>query len=296
MSTARRCAFLTMDDTAGWSIDADLGIPPLQSLGWEVDVVPWRSAGIDWATYAAVYVGTPWDYPDAPDAFLAALQNIVDAGPVLANPLPLIRWNLEKTYLRDLQQRGAAIVPTHWFDGLVATDVPRLHELCGTERIIVKPVISTNATDTFLLERQIDAATRDLLLATFSSRPCMVQPFIAAIQDEGEYSLFYIGGELSHTIQKTPRPSDFRVQEEHGASIHAVEPGPELRRTADALLALVQPAPLYARADFVRDADGRFLLMELELIEPSLYLRMHEAAPQRFALAFDQYVTAGGQE
>lgn len=287
--TVKRCAFLTMDDTAGWSIDADLAIEPLRTLDWQVTTVPWRTTGVDWSDYDAVYVGTPWDYPEDPTLFLAVLKQIEQAGALLVNPLVLVRWNISKTYLRDLETRGATIVPTVWLESLGARDIDGLFERCASDRIVIKPTVSTNATDTFLLAREVPEALRRQLPETFADRPCMVQPFIAAIQTEGEFSLFYIGGQFSHAIRKCPKPRDFRVQEEHGASINAVAPEPELLGRGDEVLALVEPRPVYARIDFVRDEGGRFLLMELELIEPSMYLRMHREAPVRFAEAFDHH-------
>lgn len=291
MTTPRRCAFLTMADTSGWSIDAHLAIPPLEELGWMVDTLPWREPATDWRHYDVVYLGTPWDYPEDVSHFLEVLDGIERAGPEIVNPVELVRWNIEKTYLRDLEKRGAEIVPTEWHAGLDAGDIAALAARCRNEPLVVKPVVGTNATDTFPLEGSLGDSTLAALSEAFSARPCMVQPFIAAIRDEGEYSLFYIGEGYSHAICKVPKPGDFRVQEEHGARIDAVSPAASLRATADAVLALVRPEPLYARADFVRAADGRWLLMELELIEPSLYLRMHEAAPQRFAAALDAYVS-----
>lgn len=285
----RRAAFLTMADTSGWSIDAHLAIPPLESLGWTVESLPWRDRSHDWTAYDAVYVGTPWDYPEDPDGFLAVLAAIENAGTALANPLALVRWNLEKSYLRDLESRGAAIVPTEWFASLDDAAIDDI--LCRSRErpLVVKPVVSTNATDTFPLAGDSDEATRNALKAAFATRACMLQPFIEAIRDDGEYSLFYIGGELSHAIRKVPAAGDFRVQEEHGASITAWQPDGELATVSAAVMALVEPEPLYARADYVRGDDGRWLLMELELIEPSLYLRMDEAAPERFARAFDRF-------
>lgn len=286
----KRCVFLTMDDTAGWSIDAELGIPPLNALGWTVETLPWRSGNADWDQLDAVYIGTPWDYPDDPDGFLAALAAIDRSCSVLVNPLSLVRWNLSKTYLRDLEEKGAAIVPSIWRDSLDAGMLDDLFAACNSEQVIIKPVVSTNAADTFLLGPDIDKQTREQLLRTFRQRPFVVQPFIRAILSEGEYSLFYLGGEYSHAIQKVPKATDFRVQEEHGGSIESVQPEPRLIQTADSVLAKVDPAPVYARCDFVRDDDGRFLVMELEIIEPSLYLRMNADAPLRFAKAFDRYV------
>ena len=152
-------------------------------------------------------------------------------------------------------------------------------------------MISTNATDTYLIERENIPRTAIQLRDIFADRPYVMQPFIEKIQSEGEFSLFYFNNNFSHAIQKTPKRDDFRVQEEHGAEIRAVKPEPALLETADKIMQLVDPVPVYARADFVRGPDGRFLVMELELIEPSLYLRMDAEAPRRFAEAFDEYVT-----
>jgi hypothetical protein len=286
----KRCAFLTMDDTEGWSIDADLAIPPLQALGWHIDTVAWRGAGLDWKAYDAVYIGTPWDYPEDVAHFIRVLENIDRSGAVLVNAFELVRWGIPKTYLRDLEARGADIVPSLWFDCLLPEQLSSVFQTLCSDRLVIKPVVSTNATDTFLVDRHNAADKAELLLATFRDRAFVVQPFIDNIRTEGEYSLFYFGGTLSHTIQKIPKARDFRVQEEHGACIKAVVPDASLVACADRILGLVEPRPVYARCDLVRGPDGRLLLMELELIEPSMYLRMHPEAPQRFAVAFDRYV------
>jgi len=289
----RRSAFLTMADTDGWAIDADLAIPHLEELGWRVDTVEWRRPRVDWSAYDAVYIGTPWDYPAAPDAFLSVLKGIDASGTRLVNALPLVEWNIEKTYLGDLQRRGARIVPTRWSDPGECLDITAVRAALHSDRVIVKPLVSTKATDTFLLGPDVDAGTRREIAGCFRGRAVMVQPFIEAVTGEGEYSLFFIGGVLSHTIRKTPRQGDFRVQEEHGATLTLVEPEPALVRAATMAHDLVSPAPVYARCDYVRSPAGQFLLMELELIEPSLYLRMHPEAPRRFAAAFDASARAG---
>ena len=284
-----------MDDPGGWSIDADLAFAPLAELGWQCEWLPWRRADVAWADYTAVYIAAPWDYPADPGAFLQVLADI-DASPaVLVNDLSLVRWNLSKTYLRDLEERGALIVPSRWSDELPPDFLNHggLESVFAEygERIIIKPVINTNATDTFLLTRPVDADVQSRLQQTFRGRAYVVQPFIDNIRSEGEFSLFHIGAHYSHAIRKVPRSGDFRVQEEHGAAITAIEPGSALRQVADEVVGLVNPRPVYCRSDFVRGSDGRFLLMELELIEPSMYLRMHSEAPARFARAFDSYVT-----
>lgn len=284
-----RSAWLTLADPGDFVIDADLGIAPLEAIGWQVDVLPWQTDSVDWGDYDAVYIGTPWDYPDNVVAFLHTLESIDASGAVLVNPLELVRWNLDKRYLRDLEARGAEIVPTVWLDGYSGSDVAGAFDAWSGEKLVIKPRVGANAADTFLLDRPPAGRTADELRRLFDARPCMLQPFIAAVRSEGEYSLFYLDGALSHAILKTPAAGDFRVQEEHGADIAAVTPPVALRESAEKIMHLVDPAPAYARADFVRNADDRFMLMELELIEPSLYLRMDPGAPGRFAAAFDRY-------
>jgi hypothetical protein len=117
----------------------------------------------------------------------------------------------------------------------------------------------------------------------------MLQPFLHAVQEEGEYSLFFFSGEYSHAILKVPAAEEFRSQEERGAEIHPVQPQADLLARGRQALAAVTPPPLYARVDLVRNAAGEFEVMELELIEPSLYLRTDPGAPERFARAVDAW-------
>lgn len=291
-----RCAFLTMDDTEGWSIDAGLCIPHLEKLGWQVDWIPWRSPSVSWERYNLVYTAAPWDYPDHALEFMQVIEQIADSSAALVNPVELVRWNVAKTYLQDLQSRGIAIVPSQWYERFRKNDLASWFEKAASQTIIVKPVISANAANTFLLEEPVDAPTLTRLGAVFADRAFMVQPFIESIRSEGEFSLFYIHGALSHAIQKIPKQGDFRVQEEHGGKIVSANPGAQLKTAGEAVIRLVEPAPVYARADFVRAADSGILLMELELIEPSMYLRMDDRAAQRFAAALNRYARCSGAD
>ena len=287
-----RCAFLTMEETQGWSIDADLAFEPLAALGWHCEWLPWQRRNVDWESWDAVYVAATWDYPEDPAGFLAVLEAIDRSSAALVNPLRLIRWNIPKTYLRELAAGGADIVPSRWYERFSECDLAADARDFGVDRLVVKPVVSTNATDTFLLSPPGPQAE---LAATFAERPFVVQPFMKAIQADGEYSLFYIGGTFSHAIRKVPESGDFRVQEEHGADIRPVQPPPGMIAAADSIHRQLDPEPLYARCDFVRDEEGVCRVMELELIEPSLYLRMDKNAPGRFAEAFNRFVRNLGE-
>ncbi len=288
---SKKCAYLTMQDPGDYVTDYHLSYAAMAAQGWAVDAVAWRDPEIDWDVYDAVYLCTAWDYPQHLDEFIAVLQNIEKSSALLVNELLLVQWTLRKTYLRDLESRGADIVPSLWCSDIAAADLSSWFAAHGTDTVIIKPEVGANAHDTFVLTNPVDAATRDVLSTTFQGRAFFVQPFIDSIRTEGEFSLFYFAGEYSHAILKTPTAGDFRSQEEHGSQIRSVQPGEELLEAGNKVLALVEPEPVYVRVDFVRADDGKFLLMELELIEPSLYLRMDDAAATRFAAAFDKHVS-----
>lgn len=283
----KKVAFLTMDGMGDYVTDCHLSIAPLAGFGWNVEMVAWRSA-VDWNDFDAVYICTPWDYPDYMRQFLDVLERIESSRALLVNDLSLVHWTLEKTYLRDVEQRGHAIVPSRWYDGFESASPADFFSTHQTNKVVIKPTVGANAKDTFILSSPIDDDLLCLLRQTFQGRKFLVQPFVEAIQTEGEYSLFFFDNEYSHAIQKVPKTGDFRVQEEHGADIMAVSPPDKLLETAEALFSSIQPRPTYGRGDWVRGQDGRYLLMELELIEPSLYLRTDGGAATRFARAFDQ--------
>ena len=285
----RRCAFLTMSSLAHFVCDDELAYAPLAALGWQVDAVDWRRSDVNWHSYGAVVIRSAWDYDSDPEGFLAVLATIERAGTPLANSRRMSRWNLRKGYLHELATRGVHIVPTLAARGSDPSHLAQWRRALGTDEIVLKPLIGANAGHTYRVPPDTHGEQLAALAAVFADRDYLVQPFMHSVVEEGEYSLFYLGGEYSHTILKTPKRDDFRVQEEHGGLIRSAVPEPGLLANAHATLAALPEAPLYARADYVRDGS-RFALMELELIEPSLYLRMDPQAPERFARAFVAWV------
>lgn len=283
----KRVAYLIMEDMGDFVTDFHLSVEPMAALGWQVETVPWRS-GVDWDEFDAVYICTPWDYPDYLPQFLDVLVSIESSQALLINDLSLVHWTMEKTYLRDIELRGGDIVPSTWYEGFESANPASFFAEHETGKVVIKPTVGANAKDTFVLANPVDDDILQMLRQVYSGRAFFVQPFIEAIQSEGEYSLFFFSGEYSHAILKTPTAGDFRVQEEHGADIKAVQPPKALLGTAHELFASIEPLPTYGRGDWVRGPDDRYLLMELELIEPSLYLRTDGGAAARFARAFDE--------
>jgi hypothetical protein len=277
-----------MREPGDFVTDYDVSIPAMAALGWQVDVVTWDDPAVAWDEFDAVYICTPWDYPEKLAQFLDVLGTIDRSPAHLVNDLALVHWNLRKTYLSDIEERGGAIVPSLWHENFDPAAIAAGFRQLGASTVVIKPQVGANAADTFVLEDPLPAEVSRRLARIFAGRPHFIQPFMRNVQSEGEYSLFYFDCDYSHAILKVPAAGDFRSQEEHGAEILPVEPPAGLREAGDRIMALVKPAPVYARADFVRDQDECFLLMELELIEPSLYLRTDDGAAARFASAFEQ--------
>ena len=282
----KKCAFLSLDEVGDYVIDDEHAIEPLSALGWRVSTVSWRQKNMPWSDFDLVIIRSTWDYWNDVATFLATLEQI-SRQTLLANHLELVRWNLVKTYMRDLQEKGIGIVPTLWASSLQADSFTRFQAELGTSEIVVKPAVGANGEDAFRVSRSDPAQRLESIAARFRRRDCMIQPFMPNIISEGEYSLFFFSGQYSHAILKTPAKSEFRSQEEHGGEIRSIAPQEKLLLRAQQAMETISPSPLYARIDFIRDDADDFLVMELELIEPSLYLRMDPQAPGRFAAAID---------
>jgi glutathione synthase/RimK-type ligase-like ATP-grasp enzyme len=284
--TMPKCAFLSIANTEGWFIDDDLVHEPLKEIGWEIVNVPWDQK-VDWNTFDVVVIRSPWDYQDRPDQFIEVLIEIETSSAKLFNTLEIVKWNINKSYLFELEKKGVELVPTLRKNKLEVQDFSALFDTLRTDEIIVKPIVGANADDTFRIKkgRQVDLAE---IAGLFHNRECMIQPFMQNIVDEGEFSLMYFDGKLSHSILKTVGEGDFRVQEEHGGGVLSVEnEEAELIAAADRAMAALDFTPMYARVDLVRTSENRFALMELEMIEPCLYFRFDPSSPGEFAKCID---------
>src|SRR5687767_8372254 len=233
----RRVAFLTLHDPTGFVIDDELAVLPLARRGIQVETIPWDRAGVDWRQYALVVIRSTWDYPQHAEDFLRVLETIERSGVRLENGSEIVRGNMRKTYLRDLAARGIEIVPTFWREGLRCGELVPLFEELRSDEGVIKPVMGANAQGAWRLDAQ---RARDLapeIEAYFAGRPLMMQPFERGIVEEGEFSMIYLNGTHSHSILKTPKRGDFRVQEEHGSEIVPIVPAPALLAAGDAAIA-----------------------------------------------------------
>lgn len=283
----KRCVYLTMENPEGFFIYDELTFAPLKELDWQIIEIPWTHTNVQWSDYDAIVIRSPWDYQTQPDRFLSVLAEIEASGTRLFNPLATCRWNMTKTYLRDLEQRGVAIVPTIWLDRLDSMMLMELFIRTTSRTIVVKPIIGAGAEDTFVLRHDHSFGAADAL-RVFADRPLQAQPFLESIVTEGEYSLFYFENQYSHAIIKCPKAGDFRVQEEHGGLIAAFDPDNHMREVGQKVIDAIGETLLYARIDLVRLPSGELALIEAELIEPSLYFPYDAESPRRFAEALDR--------
>ena len=287
-------AFLSTDDLEDYFVWDNLLIQPFSQHGVHVDVISWHAIDIDWSQYDAVIVRSTWDYQEHANAFIDKLIEITKHDTVLINPLSLMQWNISKRYLQILQTQGITIIPSVFFDSVAISDIYAQFAYFDTQEIIIKPLISANSDNTFRLDHTNLIAQAGPLSNIFSTTPCVIQPFLDSVINEGEYSLFYFNGEYSHTIRKVPKSGDFRVQEEHGGELITVIPDERQLSAAAKVLAALPEKSLYARVDLIRNPraqkDDIWQLMEVELIEPSLYFNMDEASPERFVQATLNYL------
>ncbi len=235
---------------------------PFAARGLQVEDLSWDDPKADWASYAAVIIGTTWDYWDRLDEFLATLERI-EAHTLLFNPLALVKWNVRKTYLRDLEAKGAKLIPTLWLDVCDAAAVSAAFETLGSEDVVFKRQVGAGAKDQHRLKRGEPVPNMP--------HPMMAQPFLPMIQQEGELSFIFIDGQFCHALIKRAQPGDYRIQSTYGGREEKITPSTEDLAAAKAIIGTLDAAPLYGRVDMLRGPDGGLLLMELEVIEPYLY-------------------------
>jgi len=255
----------------------------LWTLGLEAEPAVWDDPSVDWRRYDAAVIRSAWDYHLSPAAFLAWLSRLEALGVAVWNPPAVLRANLDKSYLKELEAAGVGVVPTAWVDRGAGADLDEILAARGWDEAVVKPSVSAGAFRTSRVARgrpEGQAALEHVL----AHSDAMIQPFLPEIASEGEWSFVFIGGEYSHAVLKTPRAGDFRVQQEHGGRTERREPPPGLLIQArDA--AIAGPGPwLYGRVDGVR-RGGDLLVVELELIEPFLFLSYAPGAAKSFAAA-----------
>lgn len=273
-----KIAFLACPDTLPGSptrrpdaFEHDLLFDALdQGLAGRADLtaIDWRAPLDQLTQFDCAYLGTPWDYTEAKDEFLDRLEALEKVGVRVCNPVEVIRWNADKLYLQELEARGAPSIPTLWPQSAGPGTVLAAFDHFGCDRVVVKRRVGAGAIgqDSFTRLQPPPADWR-------IDQPAMIQPFLPAIQREGELSFIFVSGQLSHALIKRAAPGDYRIQSLYGGSEVPLDPAPTDRVAAEAVMAMLPFAlpPVYARIDMVRLESGQLAVIEAELIEPYLY-------------------------
>jgi len=254
----------------------------LVERGAEVHCPAWTDPTVDWSSFDVVQLRSTWDYHERPDAFAEWVRH-VDAVSQLFNRRNVVEWNLDKRYLRALSAAGVPVVPTHWVEADVELQDAALAEVVASlgGRAMWKPAIGADSFGAVPVSPDtVSQVARDAPRGVVY----MLQPYLTSVETEGEVSVIVFDGTPSHAVRKRPQVGDFRVQDNHGGT-DAPEPlTPELEALAARTLAAVPGStPLVARVDLMFDDAGRYLLGELELIEPSLFFVHSPRAAQRLA-------------
>jgi len=276
-------AFLTCAEYPNLTADDRLAADALVREGISVQPLVWGSDVPK--TFAAVIVRSPWSYYRERGRFSDWLSAASRSGVPFWNPIDLVRWNLDKKYMLEMERAGVPIVPTLRLEGTYDQAIDRIESGEWAE-IVAKPDMSAGAYRTLRLKRGEAAGKKAILSAVLKTGALLVQPYVESIETEGELSLIYFSDgrkwELSHGLRKLPKPGDFRVQKKHGGSLAADAGGQEWDELARRALAAVPHPWLYARVDMVR-YEGRPVLGEMEVFEPELFFRLDPAAAGRFA-------------
>jgi len=281
----KRLALITWSGLPQGAESERLMLPHLAAAGIGTQFVDWRSTNCDFSQFDLIVLRSCWDYHLRTAEFIDWLQRTAQATPVL-NAVETVLWNHNKFYLREVEAMGIEIVPTIFVSHPKALGAEEATTIRSwkNKNIVVKPAISASAHNTRLMDDAQWSADQEAIRTM--QGPFLMQPFIPEIQDQGEISFVYIDGRFSHAALKRPAAGDFRVQKEHGGSAELFHPDSNLLAQADQIAATVPQVrdSLYSRIDAVA-RDGKLVLMELELIEPELFLGMAEGAAKRFAEA-----------
>ncbi|WP_297334899.1 glutathione synthetase [Algoriphagus sp.] len=251
----------------------------LTDLGFSNDIVPWSDPQVDWSQYSTLLIKSVWDYFDYYPEFLDWLDKIKALGIPVLNDLDTIRWNSSKSYLLEIADKGFPVIAGMLLEKGKLPHVESIRAQIQKETVVIKPLVSGGAKNTFKISLSDWDSFLPKLMSLLEEEAFLVQPFVKEVAEVGEYSLIFLNGVFSHAVLKRPAKADFRVQHYFGGTIQVIEPESQLLESAKRLIREFGPNTLYARVDGVL-VSGEFQLMELELIEPYLFLALTpEAIP-----------------
>lgn len=286
-------AFVTSANFPGILGDEKPLVEHLAGEGHSVTPLLWSDPMADWASFDLVVIRNCWDYHIYPEPFNDWLDKMSAQKVSLWNPSAMIRWNMRKTYLAELAEYGVNIPTTIWLPSNTMPDLKALLAENGWRKAVLKPVVSASARLTWQVTERNAAKIESQIAAAPADVQFMLQQFMPQVVETGEWSLIYFSGNFSHAVLKRPGPGDFRTQSEFGATLVAAEIPESILLQAQEIIDLLVTVPLYCRVDGIV-ADDRFILMELELIEPFLFLNDIDLRISNFTAAISNKISTTG--
>jgi glutathione synthase/RimK-type ligase-like ATP-grasp enzyme len=261
----------------------------LEQKGLTVARTNWDNPGYDWSKTKLAVFRTTWDYFDRYAEFSEWLDR-VNKQTQLINSLSLIRWNIDKHYLRDLEQQGIRIPPTAFIEPGDQRTLAEIITTTGWRDCILKPAISGAARHTYRLNQKNISEHEEIFRQLIAHESMLLQEFQNPVLEKGEVAYMLFGGKYSHVVLKKAKPGDFRVQDDFGGTVHDYKPSAQEIEFAERVVAHCKPLPVYARVDVIWNNQDELCVSELELIEPELWFRKHHAAAELFAEALASWI------
>lgn len=259
----------------------------LEEIGLKTLRLAWDDMFFDWSTTKAILFRTTWDYFDRFDEFSEWLET-VSKQTTLLNSEALIRWNIDKHYLLDLEKKGVLIAESHFIEQGAQVNLNQLHDILNWKETVLKPCISGAARHTYKLNLGNLEEHETIFKELIAKETMMLQPFQRNIVSKGEISMMVFNGKFTHAVLKKAKTGDFRVQDDFGGSVYDYAPNNEEIEFAERCVQACIELPIYARVDMFENNDGHLALSELELIEPELWFRNYPESAKLLAKAVQQ--------
>lgn len=270
------------DTSTGLDDDDAQVAAALRAAGADARIAWWDDPDVDWSAADAVLVRSTWNYQDRRDQFIEWARLVGEATTLFPDP-DVVRWNTRKSYLMELEDRGVPVVPTAWVGRGDRIDLAALAASRGWSQVVAKPVVGAGSIG--LVVARDPAAHQAAFDALVADGDAMVQPLYDRVADLGERSVVVIDGVASHGVRKVPAAGDVRVQVEFGGTYLPWDPDPGIARLAEWIVEAASPGALFARVDMLPADDETWELVELELVEPALFVDWADGAADRLARA-----------
>ena len=258
-----------------------------ESQGLKVDITYWDNPSYEWQQTKSVLFRTVWDYFERFDEFWEWLEQ-VKTKTKLINSYELIKWNIDKHYLKDLKNNDIQVVPTYFADRGNNISLQEIANSKDWKHIVIKPAISASAFNTYKITNDEMEQKEQLFHELLQTHDMLVQPFFPTISELGEASLMVFGGKFTHAILKKAKAGDFRVQDDFGGTVHDYNPTQEEIKFAEKVFQSCTSLPIYGRVDIVWDSNKHIYLSELEIIEPELWIRNRPESANKIAEAVNK--------